>query len=73
MEDQHECNKDCDCPDEKNAKEGCGCSGHSGGKKEFLGLKVYPGQTIKWKGRKALPNSRCPCGSGKKFKKCCGH
>jgi len=24
------------------------------------------------KPQKAGPNSRCPCGSGKKFKKCCG-
>jgi hypothetical protein len=55
-------------------------SGMSGGnsdvsprvEKEFHGLKIYPGQVIKWKGKKPLPNDRCHCGSGKKFKKCCG-
>ena len=45
----------------------CGCS-----REEFRGVKVYPGQVLKWKGKKPLPNDRCQCGSGKKFKKCCG-
>jgi len=53
----HECGKTCGC---------------SVGKEQFLGVKVYPGQVLKWKGRKPLPNDRCHCGSGKKFKKCCG-
>ncbi|MCQ2479229.1 MAG: SEC-C domain-containing protein, partial [Clostridia bacterium] len=29
------------------------------------------GRTIK-KGKKVGPNDQCPCGSGKKYKKCCG-
>ena len=24
------------------------------------------------KGKKIFPNDPCPCGSGKKYKKCCG-
>ncbi|MCJ7501118.1 SEC-C domain-containing protein, partial [bacterium] len=29
-------------------------------------------QTVKRDGRKVGRNEPCPCGSGKKFKKCCG-
>ena len=29
-------------------------------------------ETIRRDGRKTGPNDPCPCGSGKKFKKCCG-
>ena len=72
----NECKKECKCKDGKEeCKDGCGChshSGHSGGKEAFHGVKVYPGQMIKWKGKRILPNDRCPCGSGKKFKGCCG-
>ena len=28
--------------------------------------------TVKREGRKVYPNDPCPCGSGKKYKKCCG-
>ncbi|WP_291426742.1 SEC-C metal-binding domain-containing protein [Deinococcus sp.] len=28
--------------------------------------------TIRREGKKILPNAPCPCGSGKKYKKCCG-
>ena len=28
--------------------------------------------TVKREGRKIYPNDPCPCGSGKKYKKCCG-
>jgi len=55
---EHECGKDCEH--------------NKGKKKEFHGVKVYPGMKIKWQGKKVLPNDRCPCGSGKKYKKCCG-
>lgn len=27
--------------------------------------------TIKHDGQKLMPNQKCPCGSGKKYKKCC--
>jgi len=67
-----ECEGHCDCHEHKAAGSSGGTSGHSGGKEEFHGLKIYPGQVIKWKGKKPLPNDRCHCGSGKKFKKCCG-
>ncbi len=29
-------------------------------------------QTVRRTGRKIMPNDPCPCGSGKKYKKCCG-
>ena len=29
-------------------------------------------QTFKREGAKVQPNDPCPCGSGKKYKKCCG-
>ena len=28
--------------------------------------------TVKREGKKIYPNDPCPCGSGKKYKKCCG-
>ncbi|MBO7363057.1 MAG: SEC-C domain-containing protein, partial [Lachnospiraceae bacterium] len=28
--------------------------------------------TVKREGAKVYPNDPCPCGSGKKYKKCCG-
>jgi hypothetical protein len=31
-----------------------------------------PQKTVKYKGPKVSRNAPCPCGSGKKFKKCCG-
>ena len=31
-----------------------------------------PSQTVVRQGRKIGPNEPCPCGSGKKYKKCCG-
>ena len=30
------------------------------------------GETYRTAGRKIMPNDPCPCGSGKKYKKCCG-
>ena len=30
------------------------------------------GKTVKRVGEKVKPNAPCPCGSGKKYKKCCG-
>ena len=34
-----------------------------------MGITVKPAQ----KGIKCKPNDPCPCGSGKKFKKCCSN
>lgn len=42
-----------------------------------IGCAMQPGE-VKWingtiiKGEKIRPNDPCPCGSGKKYKKCCG-
>ena len=33
---------------------------------------VIPTHTLKSEGKQIMPNDRCPCGSGKKYKKCCG-
>ncbi len=33
---------------------------------------IIPTYTIRQEGRRIGPNEKCPCGSGKKFKKCCG-
>jgi len=33
---------------------------------------VIPTHTIRAEGKQVGPNAPCPCGSGKKFKKCCG-
>ncbi len=37
---------------------------------EDLERKLYP-PTIQWENEKVGRNEICPCGSGKKFKKCC--
>ena len=31
-----------------------------------------PSRTVRRQGKKIGPNDPCPCGSGKKYKKCCG-
>ena len=36
------------------------------------GDPIIPTHTIRAEGRQIMPNERCPCGSGKKYKKCCG-
>ena len=36
------------------------------------GEAVQPVQTVRRKTKKIKPNEPCPCGSGKKYKKCCG-
>jgi hypothetical protein len=33
---------------------------------------VIPTHTIRAEEKRIMPNDRCPCGSGKKYKKCCG-
>jgi uncharacterized protein YchJ len=33
---------------------------------------VIPTHTLRHEARQTLPNAPCPCGSGRKFKKCCG-
>jgi len=33
---------------------------------------VIPTHTLRQDARRIAPNAPCPCGSGKKFKKCCG-
>lgn len=33
---------------------------------------VIPTHTLRAEERKVGPNDKCPCGSGRKFKKCCG-
>ncbi len=43
----------------------------TGGAEPFGGFTA-PGQTPVVKGKKVYPNDPCPCGSGKKYKKCCG-
>jgi len=50
-----------------------GMGGWSGndGKKVEVARSSVPG--VKWRAAKEpRPNDRCPCGSGKKHKKCCG-
>lgn len=34
--------------------------------------KIIPFPTVKREEKKVYPNDPCPCGSGKKYKKCCG-
>ena len=34
---------------------------------------VIPTHTLRAEGKQVRPNDRCPCGSGKKFKKCCAN
>ena len=41
-------------------------------KRHELYRKNKASGTIKREGRKIYPNDPCPCGSGKKYKKCCG-
>jgi preprotein translocase subunit SecA len=36
------------------------------------GAEQPKGQTVKREGKKTGRNDPCPCGSGKKYKKCCG-
>jgi len=35
-------------------------------------LTIWKGDGMPLKSRKVLPNDPCPCGSGKKAKRCCG-
>ncbi len=44
----------------------------TGGTWYFTEGKVLPPPTVVRQGPKAGRNDPCPCGSGKKFKKCCG-
>jgi hypothetical protein len=37
-----------------------------------FGEPIIPTHTLRAEGRQIQPNERCPCGSGKKYKKCCG-
>ena len=39
---------------------------------EMLGPAVKARNTASQTRRKIWPNELCPCGSGKKYKKCCG-
>jgi hypothetical protein len=49
---------------------------------EYEGVKKYSQYILeqrkiqmarnRWAGKKIYPNDSCPCGSGKKYKKCCG-
>ena len=41
-------------------------------KREELYKKGKASGTVKRVGKKVYPNDPCPCGSGKKYKKCCG-
>ncbi len=41
-------------------------------KQKELFLEQKKSNTIKRSGKKVMPNDPCPCGSGKKHKKCCG-
>jgi hypothetical protein len=34
---------------------------------------VIPTHTLRNEGRQVQPNDKCPCNSGRKFKKCCGN
>jgi len=38
---------------------------------QFNRLRAPRRGTIKHIGQKLVPNQKCPCGSGKKYKKCC--
>ena len=33
---------------------------------------TIPTHTLRAEGTRVLPNAPCPCGSGRKYKKCCG-
>ena len=41
-------------------------------KRKALYHKNKVSGTVKREGKKVYPNDPCPCGSGKKYKKCCG-
>ena len=41
-------------------------------KREELYHQCKASGTVRREGRKIYPNDPCPCGSGKKYKKCCG-
>ena len=41
-------------------------------KRDELYHKCKAAGTVRRQGRKIYPNDPCPCGSGKKYKKCCG-
>jgi len=38
----------------------------------YAGQAAGPGNTVRREAPKVGRNDPCPCGSGKKFKKCCG-
>ena len=38
----------------------------------FMGIAVLSGLRSKDPATKVGPNDPCPCGSGRKYKKCCG-
>lgn len=40
---------------------------------QFNRLRPNSYGTVKHSGEKLKPNQKCPCGSGKKYKKCCQH
>ena len=42
------------------------------GKREALYKEARQRGTVRNEGVKIYPNDPCPCGSGKKYKKCCG-
>ena len=39
---------------------------------DFVNGKIDPGKGKQRKADKIYPNDPCPCGSGKKYKRCCG-
>jgi SEC-C motif domain protein len=46
--------------------------GREDGRWVYNGQLNAPGQTVRREGPKVGRNDPCPCGSGKKYKKCCG-
>jgi len=44
----------------------------SDGHWRYAGMQAAPGQTVRRAEPKVGRNDPCPCGSGKKYKKCCG-
>jgi SEC-C motif domain protein len=46
--------------------------GREEGRWVYAGFLPPPGQTIRYGQPKPGRNDPCPCGSGKKYKKCCG-
>ncbi len=49
-----------------------GGSAEMAAQSEHGGSKIKAVETIRRTQREAMPNDPCPCGSGRKFKKCCG-